>query len=105
MAEGAAMAHAAADVVLAAPRLAPLPLLLAAARDTQRIARQNLGWAAGYNALGLVVAAFGLVPPWAAAIGMSVSSLAVTLNALRLAAPSRPAQRLQVPTPAPPVTA
>jgi len=89
MADGAALAHAAADVVLANPRLQVLPVLLAAARDSQRIARQNLGWAAGYNAVGLVLAAFGLVPPWAAAIGMSVSSLAVTLNALRLALPPR----------------
>ncbi|MFO0043399.1 MAG: heavy metal translocating P-type ATPase [Pseudomonadota bacterium] len=92
MAEGASLAHAAADVVLAAPRLGALPVLLAAARDTQRIARQNLGWAAGYNAIGLLLAAFGWVPPWAAAIGMSVSSLAVTLNALRLAAPGRAAR-------------
>jgi Cu2+-exporting ATPase len=87
MAEGAPLAHAAADVVLATPRLQVLPLLLAAARDSQRVTRQNLGWAVGYNAVGLVLAAFGLVPPWAAAIGMSVSSLAVTLNALRLAVP------------------
>ena len=87
MAEGAALAHAAADVVLAGPRLAALAIVLDAARRAQRTARQNLGWAAGYNAVGLVLAAFGLVPPWAAAIGMSVSSLAVTLNALRLAAP------------------
>jgi Cu2+-exporting ATPase len=98
MAEGAALAHSAADVVLATPRLQVLPVLLAAARDNQHIARQNLGWAASYNALGLVLAAFGLVPPWAAAIGMSVSSLAVTLNALRLAAPSRDSQRPPAPT-------
>jgi Cu2+-exporting ATPase len=92
MAEGAALAHAAADVVLAAPRLGALSILLDAARRAQRTARQNLGWAAGYNAVGLLLAAFGLVPPWAAAIGMSVSSLAVTLNALRLAAPGRVAR-------------
>jgi Cu2+-exporting ATPase len=102
MAEGASLAHAAADVVLAAPRLHALATLLAAARATQRIARQNLGWAAGYNAIGLLLAAFGLVPPWAAAIGMSVSSLAVTLNALRLAAPARaarPAAHASAPAP------
>lgn len=99
MAEGAALAHAAADVVLAAPRVNALATLIGSARATQRIARQNLGWAAGYNAVGLVLAAFGLVPPWAAAIGMSVSSLAVTLNALRLAAPARAPRAATEPPP------
>ena len=38
---------------------------------------------------GFVVAAFGLLPPWLAALGMCGSSLLVTLNALRLARPMR----------------
>ena len=88
MAEGAPLAHAAADVVLATPRLLALPSLFGAARDARRITRQNLRWAIAYNAVGLLLAAFGWVPPWAAAIGMSISSLAVTLNALRLALPA-----------------
>jgi len=46
--------------------------------------RQNLAWAVVYNAVALPLAAAGLVPPWAAAIGMSASSLIVVLNALRL---------------------
>jgi Cu2+-exporting ATPase len=98
MAEGAPLAHAAADVVLATPRLLALPGLFRAARDARRITRQNLSWAIAYNAIGLVLAAFGLVPPWAAAIGMSISSLAVTLNALRLAMPER--RRMKAPAPA-----
>jgi Cu2+-exporting ATPase len=102
MAEGAALAHAAADVVLATPRLQVLPSLLAAARDNQRVARQNLSWAVGYNTVGLLLAAVGLVPPWAAAIGMSVSSLAVTLNALRLAASRDKPRRPPAPLPATP---
>lgn len=49
-----------------------------------RVIRQNLGWALGYNVLMLPLAAFGVVGPGLAAIGMSVSSLLVTLNAMRL---------------------
>jgi len=54
------------------------------ARRTIRIIRQNLAWAAGYNLLAVPAAAMGFVPPWAAAIGMSLSSLLVVVNALRL---------------------
>ena len=54
------------------------------ARRIERNIRQNLAWAAGYNLLALPAAALGLVPPWGAAIGMSLSSLLVVLNALRL---------------------
>ena len=49
-----------------------------------RVVRQNLAWAIVYNAVALPLAAAGFVPPWAAAIGMSASSLIVVLNALRL---------------------
>jgi Cu2+-exporting ATPase len=49
-----------------------------------RIARQNLGWSALYNFGSLPLAAAGLIPPWLAALGMSVSSMAVMLNAARL---------------------
>jgi len=53
------------------------------ARRAMRIVRQNLGWALGYNAIALPVAASGIVQPWMAAIGMSTSSLLVVLNAMR----------------------
>jgi Cu2+-exporting ATPase len=51
---------------------------------TTRIIRQKLIWALAYNALAVPAAALGLVPPWAATIGMSVSSLFVISNAMRL---------------------
>ena len=45
---------------------------------------QNFVWAIGYNLLALPLGILGLVPPWAAVIGMSLSSLVVVANALRL---------------------
>ena len=54
------------------------------ADKTERIIRQNFRWALAYNGIVLLPAIFGYVPPWLAAIGMSLSSLLVVLNALRL---------------------
>ncbi len=54
---------------------------------TRRIIRQNLAWAAAYNFLAVPAAAMGLIAPWGAAIGMSLSSLFVVLNAMRLNRP------------------
>lgn len=54
------------------------------ADKTERIIKQNFRWALGYNGIVLLPAIFGYVPPWLAAIGMSLSSLIVVLNALRL---------------------
>jgi Cu2+-exporting ATPase len=54
------------------------------ARKTDHIIAQNFRWALGYNLVVLLPAAFGYVPPWLAAIGMSISSLFVVMNALRL---------------------
>jgi Cu2+-exporting ATPase len=47
--------------------------------------RQNLAWAAAYNAACVPLALAGWLPPWAAGLGMAASSLLVVLNALRLA--------------------
>jgi Cu2+-exporting ATPase len=91
--EGAALAQRAADLVLASPSLARIPAAIALARRTQRIVRQNFAWAIGYNLLALPLAAAGLVTPWIAALGMTVSSLVVTLNALRLARVAGPVAR------------
>jgi Cu2+-exporting ATPase len=41
-------------------------------------------WAASYNFLAVPFAALGFIAPWGAAIGMSLSSLLVVVNALRL---------------------
>ncbi|MBW8307876.1 MAG: heavy metal translocating P-type ATPase [Thiobacillus sp.] len=84
MGEGADVAQAAADMVMLGSRLATLAEGVALARKTQRIIRQNLGWALGYNLIAIPAAALGYVTPWMAGIGMSASSLLVVLNALRL---------------------
>ena len=54
------------------------------AKRCAQIIRQNLSWALCYNLCGIPLAAFGFIPPWMAAIGMSASSLLVVLNSLRL---------------------
>ena len=84
LADGAALAQRAADFVIGSGALRRIPQAIALARRSRRIVRQNLGWAIGYNVLALPLAASGLVTPWIAAVGMALSSLLVTLNALRL---------------------
>lgn len=73
-----------ADVILVSNQLARLPQLIKQAHKTSRIIKQNLAWSLLYNASVLPLAAFGLLPPYLAAIGMSASSLVVVFNALRL---------------------
>jgi P-type Cu2+ transporter len=94
---GADLAHSSADIVLAGDRLAGLVDARAIAMATRRIMRQNIIWAIVYNAASLPLAAMGWVPPWLAAIGMSVSSFAVIANSLRIrAAAPRPARTTSV---------
>jgi Cu2+-exporting ATPase len=81
---GAPLAAAGADAILTANSLEALAKALALADKMQAIIRQNLLWALLYNVLAIPAAMLGLVNPWIAGIGMSLSSLAVTLNAWRL---------------------
>ena len=84
MGRGAAAAASRADAVLLGTDPRALLDGIDIARRARRIVKQNLAWAVGYNLVALPLAAAGAVPPWAAAIGMSLSSLAVAGNALRL---------------------
>lgn len=84
MGRGAALAHASAGLILVNDNLAALPEAVLLARRTLRIARQNLLWAAVYNLGSIPLAALGFIPPWLAALGMSISSVAVVLNSTRL---------------------
>ena len=73
-----------ADATLLNPNLSLVPDVLRFARRTRRIIRQNVGWSLAYNLSVIPVALLGLLPPWLAALGMSLSSLLVVLNAWRL---------------------
>ena len=73
-----------ADVVMAQPGLGSIISLLKHAKMTAKIIRQNISWAVGYNLVAIPFAASGLVTPLLAAIGMSLSSIIVVLNAQRL---------------------
>ncbi len=84
MGRGSALAQTSADLILVRDSLEEIPHAVDVARRTQRIIRQNLAWSIGYNVAALPLAAFGFVPPWLAAIGMSLSSVVVVLNAMRL---------------------
>lgn len=84
MGGGADLAKITADAVLLGDDLSLLTDALRWARKTRRIIRQNVTWALAYNLCALPLAALGWVAPWMAALGMSASSLLVTMNALRL---------------------
>lgn len=78
------LARTRADAVLLSPKLTRIADSVEISRATRRIMRQNMIWSVCYNASALPLAAIGIVPPWLAAIGMSLSSLVVVGNALRL---------------------
>lgn len=84
MGGGTQIAAASADMVLLSEQLPHLAEAVLVAGKTLRIIHQNMAWAVGYNLVALPFAAFGLVAPWMAALGMSTSSLIVVANALRL---------------------
>lgn len=84
IAGAADLAQVSSDSVLLGGRLHSIPKAIHLSIKTQTIIRQNLKWALVYNALVLLPAAFGYVPPWLAAIGMSLSSLVVVSNAMRI---------------------
>ncbi len=88
--QGAEAAQAAADMLLLSSDLMHVAEGVQVARKAQAIIRQNLTWSVLYNLLAIPAAAMGYVTPWLAGIGMSLSSLLVVLNALRLAKPAKP---------------
>ena len=81
------LAQARADFVVLGGRLCAIPEAIAQARRTLAIVRENLWWAAGYNALCVPLALAGWLPAWLAGLGMAGSSLVVVLNAARLSRP------------------
>ena len=88
---GTDVALESADIVLMRSDLCDVPLAIKLSKQTMRNIKQNLFWAFGYNMLGIPVAAgvlhlFGgpLLNPMLAAAAMSLSSVSVLTNALRL---------------------
>jgi Cu2+-exporting ATPase len=93
MGRGTPLAQTSADLILVGENLDAIPQAVQLSRRMLRIARQNLTWSALYNFGSLPLAAMGLIPPWLAALGMSLSSMAVVLNAARLLPRHRPPGR------------
>jgi Cu+-exporting ATPase len=91
MGGGADLAQEAGDVLLLRAQPALIPAAIDLAKTTLGVMRQNLIWAAGYNLLGIPLAAGVLYPhfhillsPWVAAAAMALSSVSVLANSLRL---------------------
>ena len=78
------LAQSRSDFVVLGDDLGLIAQTTLLARKTLRIVRQNLLWAAGYNALSIPLAVMGWMPAWLAGLGMALSSLLVVLNAARL---------------------
>jgi Cu2+-exporting ATPase len=84
MGGGTDLARTRADAVLLREDLRAIPSAIRLARRTRRVIGESIAWAIAYNALAVPLAALGFVPPYWAAIGMSVSSLVVVGNAWKL---------------------
>ncbi|MBL0426018.1 heavy metal translocating P-type ATPase [Ramlibacter alkalitolerans] len=83
--EAVPVAQARSDFIIQGGQLEGVAAILQQARRTRAVVRQNLCWAALYNAVSVPLAIAGQMPPWLAGLGMAASSLFVVLNAARLA--------------------
>ncbi len=77
-------ARVVSDIVLLGQSMAPLGEATLMAKSATRRIKENFAIAAGYNAIAIPIALIGLATPLAAALAMSLSSVTVSLNALRL---------------------
>ncbi len=78
------LAKSSADVVLMNEHISAVPELFEMSIRTRRKIKQNIAWSLGYNLLVLPFAVSGLLAPWMAAVGMSLSSVIVVYNSTRL---------------------
>lgn len=81
---GTDVAMEAADITLIRGDLNSIADAIFMSKKTISNIKQNLFWAFAYNALGIPLAAIGLLAPWLAGAAMAFSSVSVVLNALRL---------------------
>ena len=81
---GADVAQAGSDLVMVQANMDLVALALQQGKKTRRIIQENLLWAAVYNVVAVPIAMMGFANPWIAALGMAISSLLVTFNAMRL---------------------
>ena len=84
MGEAADITKMNSDAILLNGKLSTLNEAFAKAQQTRRIIKENISWAIAYNICMLPLAAVGFVPPYFAALGMSLSSLIVVFNSIRL---------------------
>ena len=84
MGSGTDVSRQSADVCLLGDDLRRLPWAIQLARRTVQTIRWNLLWAFGYNTVGIILAATGVLNPIFAAAAMVGSSLLVVTNSLRL---------------------
>jgi P-type E1-E2 ATPase len=94
---GADVSRDAADVCLLSSHLQQVPQAILLARKTVRTIRQNLFWAFAYNVIGVALAATGHLNPMWAAAAMTISSVLVVSNSLRLGAQKQPASPIENP--------
>jgi len=81
---GSDLAKSSADVILLDNSLEKITLVFAIAKRCKVKIIQNISWALAYNLLVLPLAVSGLLSPWMAVVGMSLSSLIVVVNSIRL---------------------
>ena len=84
MAKSTDITKVSADIIMLSDDLNLIADSIDTSKFVRRVIKQNLTWALTYNLLGLPLAMSGILTPWLAALGMSISSLVVVLNALRL---------------------
>ena len=84
MGQGAPISQTRSDCLLMSNRLSDLCFSMTLANQAYRLIRQNLAWSLLYNLIAVPAAVLGYLEPWHAALGMSLSSLLVVVNGLRI---------------------
>lgn len=84
MGQGAPISQARSDMVLISNDLRDLNYTVNITARALSLIRQNLAWAVLYNVVAIPSAMAGILQPWHAAIGMSLSSIIVVVNSLRI---------------------